>query len=84
MASEAVATGSSSEGLTPAQKLMEQHDHHATVEDVIDEEDLAHPPPSAAVWTSGSICEPITLADSMSRSAQLSFFQLRLRPHLQV
>ncbi|KAJ4349631.1 uncharacterized protein N0V89_008247 [Didymosphaeria variabile] len=49
MASEAVATGSSSEGLTPAQKLMEQHDHHVTVEDVVDEDDLTHPPPSAAL-----------------------------------
>ncbi len=36
--------------LTPAQKLQEKHDadatHRATIEDVIDEEDLAHPPPS--------------------------------------
>lgn len=47
MASEVVATGSSSEGLTPAQQLMQQHDHHATVEDVVDEEDVAHPPPGA-------------------------------------
>lgn len=49
MASETVANGSSSvaDGLTPAQKLMEQHDHHATVEEVVDEEDIAHPPPSA-------------------------------------
>lgn len=46
MASEAVSA-SATEGLTPAQKLMEQHDHHVTVEDVVDEEDLAHPPPSA-------------------------------------
>jgi hypothetical protein len=52
MASEAVATGSSTaEGLTPAQKLMEQHDHHVTVEDVVDEEDIIHPPPSAAPKT---------------------------------
>jgi hypothetical protein len=54
MASEAVATGSSSEGLTPAQKLMEQHGHHVTVEDVVDEEDLAHPPPSAALKSSAA------------------------------
>lgn len=46
MASEAVAS-SATEGLTPAQQLMEQHDHHVTVEDVPDEEDVAHPPPSA-------------------------------------
>ncbi|KAJ4378014.1 hypothetical protein N0V83_000844 [Neocucurbitaria cava] len=47
MASEA-ATSSATEGLTPAQQLMEQHDHHVTVEDVPDEEDIAHPPPSAS------------------------------------
>lgn len=46
MASEAVAS-SATEGLTPAQKLMQEHDHHATVEEVVDEEDIAHPPPSA-------------------------------------
>lgn len=49
MASETVAASTSGEGLTPAQKLMEQHDHHATVEDIVDEEDLAHPPPSAGL-----------------------------------
>ncbi|KAF2680883.1 RNA binding effector protein-like protein Scp160 [Lentithecium fluviatile CBS 122367] len=54
MASEAVATGSSTEGLTPAQKLMEQHDHHVTVEDVVDEEDIAHPPPSTGSKTDSS------------------------------
>ena len=48
MASEAVAS-SATEGLTPAQKLMQEHaDHHVTVEDVPDEEDVAHPTPSAA------------------------------------
>jgi hypothetical protein len=45
------ATTSAAEGLTPAQQLMQQHDHdndhHVTVEDVPDEEDLAHPPPAA-------------------------------------
>lgn len=46
MASEAVAS-SATEGLTPAQKLMQEHDHNVTVEDVVDEEDIAHPPPSA-------------------------------------
>ncbi|KAH6629166.1 hypothetical protein C7974DRAFT_463297 [Boeremia exigua] len=50
MASEAAAS-SAPEGLTPAQQLMEQHatnDHHVTVEDVVDEEDVAHPAPSAS------------------------------------
>ncbi|KAF2641070.1 hypothetical protein P280DRAFT_468737 [Massarina eburnea CBS 473.64] len=49
MASEAVATSTAADGLTPAQKLMEQHDHHATVEEVVDEEDVAHPPPPATL-----------------------------------
>jgi hypothetical protein len=49
MASEAVANGSTAtEGLTPAQQLMEQHDHHVTVEDVPDEDELAAPPASTA------------------------------------
>lgn len=64
MASEAVATGSSGEGLTPAQKLMEQHNHHVTVEDVVDEEDLAHPTPSAALQSDA--------ADSAAAAAPLS------------
>lgn len=56
MASEVVANGSSSAAAepTPAQKLMEQHDHHATVEDVVDEEDLIHPPPSTAAKADAS------------------------------
>ncbi|KAL5118627.1 hypothetical protein ACEQ8H_003478 [Pleosporales sp. CAS-2024a] len=46
MAPEAIAS-SATEGLTPAQKLMQEHDHHVTVEDVPDEEDVAHPAPSS-------------------------------------
>lgn len=38
------------EDLTPAQKLQEKHNadaaHRATIEDVVDEEDIVHPPPS--------------------------------------
>lgn len=50
MASETVANGSSAaEAHSLAQKLMEQHDRHAKVEDVVDEEDVAHPPPSATL-----------------------------------
>ena len=52
MATESVTNGSASaaEGLTPAQKLMEQHEaHNPTVEDVVDEDDIAHPPPSATI-----------------------------------
>ena len=41
------------EGLTPAQKLQEKHNadaaHRATIEDVIDEEDIKHPPPSMQI-----------------------------------
>ncbi|KAF2741839.1 hypothetical protein M011DRAFT_472723 [Sporormia fimetaria CBS 119925] len=50
MSSEATANGGSSEGLTPAQQLMQQHERHhsVTIEDVPDEEDLLHPPPSQA------------------------------------
>lgn len=54
MASEAVAS-SAPEGLTPAQKLMQEHaDHHVTVEDVVDEDDVAHPPPSTTSPAHGS------------------------------
>ena len=64
MASQTAATGSSAaEGLTPAQKLMEQHDHHVTVEDVVDEEDVIHPPPSAASKTDGSDAPAATLSE---------------------
>jgi hypothetical protein len=49
MASEAVSNGTSSEGLTPAQKLMEQHGHNPTVEEVPDEEDILHPASSASI-----------------------------------
>ncbi|KAF2123936.1 RNA binding effector protein-like protein Scp160 [Dothidotthia symphoricarpi CBS 119687] len=47
MASETGASTPAEEP-TPAQLLMEQHDHHVTVEDVVDEEDVKHPPPSAS------------------------------------
>ena len=43
---------SGTEDLTPAQRLQQQHEadavHHMTVETVEDEEDIMHPPPSAA------------------------------------
>ncbi|KAF2139453.1 uncharacterized protein K452DRAFT_320563 [Aplosporella prunicola CBS 121167] len=48
MASESVANG---DGLTPAQRLEQRlaadEPHRPTVEDAVDEEDLAHPPPSS-------------------------------------
>lgn len=56
-----MATESSStdvEGMTPAQQLMAKHAaeeaHNPTVEDVPDEEDILHPPPSASVNASAS------------------------------
>ncbi len=68
MASE--ATASSADGLTPAQKLMEQHDHHATVEDVVDEDDLAHPPPSAAVQPASDTAAPLSDKAAGKQKAQ--------------
>lgn len=53
MATEAAANGGSSvavDNLTPAQRLQEKHNlntvHPVTLEETVDEEDLAHPPPS--------------------------------------
>lgn len=47
---------------TPAQKLQEKHDadaaHRATIEDVIDEEDLAHPPPSMHIASADAPTPP--------------------------
>lgn len=56
MASEApTLAGSSADSLTPAQRLAEKHDDHKpTVEEVVDEEDIIHPPPSASVTASSS------------------------------
>lgn len=57
MASEPTLSGSSSEGLTPAQKLMERHgedSHNPTVEEVIDQEDIDHPPPSMVASTAST------------------------------
>ncbi|KAK4985225.1 hypothetical protein LTR66_008236, partial [Elasticomyces elasticus] len=55
MASESTVDGAASD-LTPAQQLMQKHEaeqaHKVTVEDVVDEEDIAHPPPSASTLPS--------------------------------
>lgn len=50
------AADTATAGKTPAQLMQEQHDaaaadHHVTVEDVVDEDDVEHPPPSAPVKT---------------------------------
>ncbi|GAB7355192.1 hypothetical protein MBLNU459_g5749t1 [Dothideomycetes sp. NU459] len=71
MASEPTLNGSSSEGLTPAQKLMERHGgdvHNPTVEEVIDQDDIDHPPPSMAASTSEPTPAP-TPAEPLSAKA---------------
>lgn len=60
--------------LTPAQKLQEKHNadaaHHPTVEDVPDEEDLAHPPPSMQTAHAPSpIQQPGLATEPMSAKA---------------
>ena len=61
MAAEAAATNGGHSGddtdLTPAQKLQEKHNadavHRPIIEDVVDEEDLRHPPPSMQTSSPG-------------------------------
>jgi len=75
MASEAVAS-SASQSLTPAQKLMEQHDHNVTIEDVVDEEDIAHPPPSTPANAEAPLSHKAAgkqkVDDSMPKKAALN------------
>ena len=66
MATEESMDGGSSavsDSLTPAQKLQEKHNadaaHRATIEDVIDEEDIKHPPPSLQAAPEPQITEPL-------------------------
>ena len=51
-----------SEALTPAQKLQEKHDadaaHRVTIEEVIDEEDIEHPPPSMEIVPETPTAQP--------------------------
>jgi hypothetical protein len=54
MASEAATNGSPATGIdseSPAQKLLAKHSepHKVEIEEVVDEEDIAHPPPSASL-----------------------------------
>ena len=60
-----------SDGLTPAQKLQEKHNadaaHRATIEDVLDEEDIQHPPPSLQAAPESQIAQPLRpTTESMS------------------
>ncbi|KAI9818884.1 MAG: hypothetical protein M1827_007705 [Pycnora praestabilis] len=71
MATESLANGGSSstgENLSPAEQLMKKHAadeaHRATIEDVVDEEDVAHPPPSTGITFSE------TNAGSVVKNAQ--------------
>ena len=65
----------SSEGLTPAQKLQEKHNadaaYRTTIEDVVDEEDIIHPPPSSFSITSHdqSVTSAPTAEEVMSKTA---------------
>lgn len=64
MASEAVINGTTTanDGLSPAQQLMQKHSeaesHKPTVEEVVDEEDIAHPPPSASTTSAAPTPQP--------------------------
>lgn len=77
MATEATTNGSSSanDGLTPAERMMQEAtaaeeaaaSHKATVEDVVDEETLAHPPPS--VQRPAEAAEPSSSAGAAAGKA---------------
>ncbi|KAF1981972.1 hypothetical protein K402DRAFT_467116 [Aulographum hederae CBS 113979] len=58
----AESTSTAVEGMTPAQELMAKHAadeaHRPTVEEVVDEEDLEHPPPSASLSAAESTPTP--------------------------
>ena len=77
MASDTGVNGESSvehPDLTPAQKLQEKHNadaaHHPTVEDVPDEEDIAHPPPSMqATQTPSPDPQPVPTTEPTSAKA---------------
>lgn len=72
MAAEASATANGGASKSLAAMLEAQHDeaHKATVEDVVDEEDLKHPPPSANKQQSAAppILEAVTPAESTAPS----------------
>ena len=70
MIAESTTNGESSVApcsLTAAEKLRKKHEaeatHHPTVEDVVDEEDLAHPPPST-----GNLPRPTFTTDAATDS----------------
>lgn len=72
MASEAVAT--SDDGLTPAQRLMQNHgveDHHVTVEDVPDEDELAHPSAELSEKAAGK--QPASKKPALNTSSEEAF-----------
>lgn len=73
MSAESATIANGSSELTAAQKLMQKHgaeveSHKPTVEEVIDEEDIAHPPPSMLV-SSFSTPAPSQEAPSSEKAA---------------
>ena len=82
MTSEVTTNGGSSVAsgsLSAAEKLQKKHEaeamHHAMVEDVVDEEDIVHPPPSMhslpdPVPRDGSIAEPLSTTPTGKQKAE--------------
>ena len=77
MATDSAANGASSTAppsLTAAERLREKHEadaaHRAMVEDVVDEDDIAHPPPSAKAAAETEPATPVVNSDaSLSEKA---------------
>ena len=71
MASTTDDSTSAQNGLTPAQRLQQEHEsHNPTIEDVPDEEDIAHPPPSATVAPASSNTETASSVNGGTMSAK--------------
>lgn len=77
MASDGPGNGvasSTQQEASPAEQLMKKHaadeSHRATIEDVVDEEDIAHPPPSAHLQ--GSAAGPSSDPPSEPKSESMS------------
>ena len=70
----AAAESSMTEAMTPAQRLMALHSetqaHQPTVEDVVDEEDLAHPPPSSSQPSNQDVEHPRVAISSKAAGKQ--------------
>lgn len=75
MASTADVASSSQNGLTPAQRLQAEHaavdNHQPTIEDVQDEEDIAHPPPSSSAAAHQSVDTEISMVNGGAMSGKV-------------